>query len=599
MKLLSGLSAACLTATCFVSTSLRAQEPFGDLVGTVAVKPVDFQAGQGLEMPFITWGGDVATFHANGGLETKPDTICQRQGLKLKLVPGDDFVGQVRNYLGGKTPFLRGTLSMLGQASEVINSNPQTRAVVFLQLTWSKGDHMVARENCLSLNDLKGKKIALQKGGPHVGMLADILRTAQLKWGDVQVIWAPDLAGPKGSAARFRQDPTVDACFVISPDMTALTGGLTQTGSGAAATVKGAHVLVSTAEMRRSIVDVYACRKDFFDAHPDIVKKFTAGYLKACEDMLPMKQSYDLKRPTPEYSSLLKNTQDIFGKEVIPTIDDAHGLVSDCVLVGLPGNIEFFTDPGYLSNLDNKEREVLDLAASLNNAKTKLPFLRPDFDYDELVKLGGLVIRNSEMPTPGPVYKQGTIFSFTINFEPNQDVVHSKEYAAGFDKAVRDASLFATAAIVVRGHADPTKMLYEFVQDGLATDEIKQVGQPGNYKYFMDGAELDLKDTKKILALINNGNFQDAKDTKAAALKLSVDRAKAVRQAVLGYAKAKGFRVQEGQFKIEGVGVAEPIIPHPKSKKEAEVNMRVEFRIVKAASPVSPEFRPNEFKFDF
>ena len=73
-----------------------------------------------LEVPFITWGGDVATFLANGGLDTKPQSLYGRTGLKIKLTPGDDFVGQVKNYVSGKTPFLRGTFRMLGQASEVI-----------------------------------------------------------------------------------------------------------------------------------------------------------------------------------------------------------------------------------------------------------------------------------------------------------------------------------------------------------------------------------------------------------------------------------------------------------------------------------------------
>jgi len=118
-------------------------------------------------------------------LETKPDSLFGKLGLKFKLTNGDDFVAQVKAYVEGKTPFIRGTFSQLGQASEVLNIDPKTKPVIFLQLTWSAGDHMVARPTCKTLNDLKGKKIALQKGGPHVGMLDDILRTANLKWKDV------------------------------------------------------------------------------------------------------------------------------------------------------------------------------------------------------------------------------------------------------------------------------------------------------------------------------------------------------------------------------------------------------------------------------
>src|SRR5438105_12400937 len=81
--------------------------------GADKIKP-----GTMLEVPFIFWGGDVATFHANGGLETAKDSLFDKQGIKIKLTPGDDFDKQVKNYLADKTPFLRGTLSMLGQASD-------------------------------------------------------------------------------------------------------------------------------------------------------------------------------------------------------------------------------------------------------------------------------------------------------------------------------------------------------------------------------------------------------------------------------------------------------------------------------------------------
>ena len=52
-------------------------------------------------------------------------------------------------------------------------------------------------------------------------------------------------AAPEGTD-RFRSDESIDACFAVTPDMTALTGGPDATGSGDGTTVKGARVLVST-----------------------------------------------------------------------------------------------------------------------------------------------------------------------------------------------------------------------------------------------------------------------------------------------------------------------------------------------------------------
>ena len=141
----SVLSATLLSVIALVASALptAAQQRFSDLVGPVQVGPV--AAGSVVTLPFITWGGDTATFHANGGLQTKQGSIFDKQGLAFAMKPGDDFVQQVRDYVSGKSPFLRGTFRMIGQASEVIGANPSTKGVVVMQMTWSAGDHMVGR----------------------------------------------------------------------------------------------------------------------------------------------------------------------------------------------------------------------------------------------------------------------------------------------------------------------------------------------------------------------------------------------------------------------------------------------------------------------
>ena len=197
--------------------SLAGQEQrFAELVGPGTVGSVTQTTP--LQVPFITWGGDMATFYANGGLSTKPGSLFQKQGLNLKLAPADDFVEQVRDYRAGKSPFLRGTFHMVGLASEVIGSDPRTKGVVVLQLTWSAGDHMVAREHVKTLNDLKGKTVVLQQGGPHVGLLDDVLRSAQLTWNDLKVVWTKDLTGSADCPDElFRKRREIDACLPSPP----------------------------------------------------------------------------------------------------------------------------------------------------------------------------------------------------------------------------------------------------------------------------------------------------------------------------------------------------------------------------------------------
>ena len=142
MKAKKSIAASLALGLAAVAASAQTQL-FSDLVGPGSVGSV--KAGGALQVPFIIWGGDMATFYANGGLKTKQGTIFQKQGLNLNLTPGDDFIQQVRDYRSGKSPFLRGTFRMIGQASEVIGSDPRTKGVVILQMTWSAGDHMIAR----------------------------------------------------------------------------------------------------------------------------------------------------------------------------------------------------------------------------------------------------------------------------------------------------------------------------------------------------------------------------------------------------------------------------------------------------------------------
>ncbi len=574
----------------------QAQQRFADLVGRTSVGPVK-SAGP-IEVPFITWGGDVATFHANAGLATGAGSIYQKLGLNVKLVKGDDFPGQVRRYLAGDSPFLRGEVRMIGMASEVLGADPRTKPVVVLQLTWSAGDHCVGRAGVRTLSDLKGKKVALQQGGPHVGMLDDILRAAQLTWGDVTVVWAKDLTGPNGPAEMFRRDGSIDACFVISPDMLGLTGGLDASGSGAEGTVKDARVVVSTAQMSRSIADVYAVRKDFYDANKAWVEKFVAGYLKASERVVELRGKYDPAKGTfdPEYRKMLEMAQGILGKDVLPTLEvDAHGLLLDASFVGLPGNKSWFLDKGNLDGFEPKQRAALDLAVGQGYAGQRAGFFGPDLDWDKVATLGDLRVREGAGGArfaaeavdafPDKAMDERTILSFTIAFEPNQTAFGADVYGPEFRRALQAASTFGNAVIAVRGHSDPTKTLVDFVKAGMERGVLKRTGTEGSYKYFFQGKPLDLTSTKDVIRLIESGGLDgtsnDPRQTMQAALNLSRARAEAVRDAIVAYAKAQNVRLEASQIQPMGVGVAEPLIAKPSSMDEAKQNMRVEFRLLK------------------
>jgi len=608
----SKVVSACGLVLAFSSGAPAQEKRFLDLVGPGPVGPMP--AATAIQTPYITWGGDMATFYANGGLTTKPGSLFQKQGLNLRLVAGDDFVQQVRDYRAGKSPFLRGTFHMIGLASEVIGADPRTKGIVILQMTWSAGDHMIARANLKTVADLKGKTIALQQGGPHVGMLDDVLKSAKLTWNDIKVVWTKDLTASADSPAeQFRKRPDVDACFAITPDMVGLCGGLRSAGSGAEGTVKGARVLVSTAELSRSIADVYVCRKDFYDANKELITKFVAAYLKGCEEVIALKKQYEASGSQP-YKDLLQMTQDIYGKATIPVLDDAHGLLSDCTFVGHPGNVAFFTEQGNLHGFEAFHKSALDLAVGRGYARDRFGLFPSGLDYKSPLFLSYLtrtgverqdrfraeaVREEIEQLSAGGGLDERTILSFTINFEPNQTAFSSEQYGAEFKRVVESADKFGNAVIAIRGHSDPTKTLLDLVKAGMAKGVLKRSGTTGNYSYSLNGKPLDLSSTAALLSLIESGAFDGVPDlnpreTMQSALNLSRNRADQVRDSVVTFAKAQGLSLDKSQIQPVGVGVREPFIAKPANMDEAKQNMRVEFRILRVQAEAA---KPADFDF--
>lgn len=604
----------CVILCLFVAVA-SAQTSFDSLVGSVQVGPVQDGVTQ---LPFIVWGGDVPALVANGGLTTTPDSIFGKAGLKFKMTPGDDFPAQVKDYLSGKSPYLRCTMRMFGAASELLNRDPRTKPVAIVQLTWSAGDHIVGRANIKTLNDLKGKKIALQQAGPHLGLLEDSLQAAGLTWDDIKPVWCKDLTGSDDCPSeKFKKDTTIDACCVISPDMIGLCSGLTSKGSGAEGTVKGAHVVNSTSTMSHSISDLWFARSDYFQSNRADVEKFVVGYLRAVEDLMAEKKEYNNgKGKSPKYMDALKLAQTIYGAKALPTLEnDAHGLICDANFVRIPGNESFFVDPNNLNGFDAKQKDALELAVKLGYCKEKLGCTKADWDYKKISQDVGVSyvapvlatgrIR-SEVADYSKDLEDDTILSFTIYFEPEQTMFPVATYAADFQRVVKNASTFGNAVIVVRGHSDPAMTLQHFFWAARAKGLI--TGEPGNYRF--GDQPLNLADTHAVLAAIAGDNFAglrrqdksgatvaipDPKLTAQSAMTLSASRAETVRSAVQEYAKSHGLSLDLSQIKPQGVGIAEPVIARPTSLVESKKNMRVEFLVKRVAAESIQE---SDYNFD-
>ena len=589
-----------------VSTTTLAQQTneqrFSELLGNVSVRPVA-AAGQ-INVPFITWGADVAAFHANGGTkQTSPNSIYGRDGLKLAFYDGNDFVSQVRDYLSGKTPFLRGTMRMLGQASEVVGKDPRTKPVVIAQLSWSKGDHIVARDHVKRLDDLKGKRIACQQGGPHVGLLFDTLQSVQLSKSDVEIVWVKELTGPGGPADIFGKDRTVDACCVITPDMFGLTGGAVETGNGFEGTVKGAFVLNSTQQMTGSIADVYAVRSDWLQENRETAKKFVAGFLRGTEEVRQQRNQYESnpkQRMSSPYRKTLLLSQSTFGKDTIPTLEeDAHGLLLDCEFSRLTGQIDFFegiydangrlrTNPiGFAAKAD----AALLLAKEWGYAGTVARFDHAKWDYEMLAKAANLRYVRPKAPKDiaGEVLPKNiatdekTIYSFEIHFDEDQRKFPVERYAPQFARAIDAVALYKNALVVIQGHSDSAGTLIALLNSGMKKKLITR-NRSGKFQYI--GQPLK---PERMVDLIKTGKFsgggippaKDPANVMQSALNLSRDRAAEVKKVIVELASDRKIALDAGRLRPDGAGITAPVIAVPNNPEQSQANRRVEFRVMR------------------
>ena len=155
--------------------------------------------------------------------------------------------------------------------------------------------------------------------------------------------------------------------------------------------------------------------------------------------------------------------------------------------------------------------------------------------------------------------KDGELFSFEVFFQPNQNSFSSELYEQDFKKVIDLASTYGGAIITVEGHSDPMGYL-----------RSKKAGEQ-----------------PVVLGRIK----QSAKN-------LSLTRAQAVRDSIIGFAKGNSISLDPAQFALVGQGISNPRSGvcgddpcAPKTEQEWRENMRVQFRIIQVEAE-SSVFQP-------
>lgn len=539
-----------------------------------------------LNVPTITWAGDISTIfaHQTGAFE--------QEGLKnVKLFKEDNFAKQVQDCLNGKTPYVRGTLGMVNSAEEAFEKAGVPLVVIY-QLTWSSGgDCMVVRPGTNTLTELNGKTIALQLYGPHMDFVNTIIEKAGLDRSNVKFKWLRNLALPLNESvvaddtvSAFQRDPSINACMVIAPDAGTLTNG-----NGAEGSVKGAKTLITSAAANRIISDVYAVRKDYFDAHRGEVQKFVHALMVGQERFDALMANKAANQAA--YNELIKRAAIMqYGDDSKQSKDFASGSLGDCTWVGFNGNVQFFTGRGTSRNFTQLNSEIQPEFRALGLIKGSPKLVSANWDYNQLAT--GL--RNADVNAlPKPLLSQkqadkvkakasqliaaepeawesnGTLYSFEINFQPNQTSFDSVEYNDSFKRVLELSQSLGGAVVFVEGHCAPNNTL--------------------NLKWALDSAKKN-NATPAAVGILT----QQLGEQQQAAKTLGLNRAKAVCDAYARYCRAHGQDFDASQLQPVSLGADRPkvdIVPadlqpqnRPVLKAKSYKCMRVVFRLKQVAA---------------
>ncbi|MCF8011890.1 MAG: ABC transporter substrate-binding protein [Clostridiales bacterium] len=130
----------------------------------------------------------------------------------------------------------------------------------------SGGDGIIAKEGIDNIEDLEGATIGLDKSSTAYFFFLTVLDKYGVAEEDVNIEEMG--AGDAGSAFVAGK---LDAAVVWEPWLTN------------ASKREGGHVLVSSEDFPRTIVDVITMRKDFVDEHPEAVDGLTKAWYKAVD----------------------------------------------------------------------------------------------------------------------------------------------------------------------------------------------------------------------------------------------------------------------------------------------------------------------------
>jgi NitT/TauT family transport system substrate-binding protein len=190
-----------------------------------------------------------------------------------------------------------------------------------MQVDWSRGgDAIIVKRGINSVNDLKGKRIAVAVPSPAQTLLTSSLEAAGLNYSDVTVIKTSDNL----KAAELFRSNDIDAAVVWSPDDILATRD-----------VPGSKILLTTREQSHIIADIMFASQKTINQKKEMIHGFYEGWMKGLAEVRANKSN---REKAAKYLAELNGL----------TPEDALGMMDNVYWTSHGDNVNFFgLNPDY------------------------------------------------------------------------------------------------------------------------------------------------------------------------------------------------------------------------------------------------------------
>jgi len=399
------------------------------------------------------WVGCAGGLVANGGLDTAPDSIFGKKGLKVSFKIIDDWTE------GASALATNNVDVMLTTADVYAKDYAQFKekgfgSHTFLMVDWSRGaDGVIGKQGINSIEDLAGKTIAFAPFTPSHFLLWNGLKTSGLSSSQRNEVFNKAIHTKDGiePATLFAQEK-VDAAVAWDPDM-----------SDAVAKRPGAKKIYDTRIANRLIADILVVSDRFAAQHPDTLLKFTQGWLEGVE--------FIKTEPARAYN-LIGAVKDFN----IPS-DLAKTMLGGVKLADYADNRSFLGSSGSKSDYDNIFEMAQDMYRELLIIKhTNNPEESVDRRFIEKLS-GSFSMASTEAPIEYKEPSKGSVPLATqhrsIYFEPNSAHM-SLDSRAVVDELAGTMRAYENTVVDIEGNTDSTgSRPYNIQLSHARADEVK------------------------------------------------------------------------------------------------------------------------------